>query len=219
MDNQEQRSSDSVIASKEQPSAENSSKDTENTASWLIFDDGGSPGICKDYTSLAVKACDVEVINATLRVVSKIATKGVGEKEPAKGFLIILGDGGQLMEEGNEFGKPPRPELNPFIGKELTIYDVESSGAAQRYAYPTFITDGAIVINGRDGEILASNYTITCLQNHPGSTAGGKKHEAASSIAQAGFFVIKCSEDSCSIDGRAHGQFGMVVRGGSRVFA
>jgi hypothetical protein len=91
----------------------------------------------------------------------------------------------------------------------VTIYDVEKQGAAQRYVYPAFTTDGAMVIDGSTGEILASNYTVTA-NLADGSTAGGKKHQAASAISQMGpCFVIKCSEDSCSVDGQAHGPFGV----------
>ena len=149
------------------------------------------------------------MINAALRVASKVATKGVGEKQPAKGFLIIIGEREQLM--GNKLGKPPEPKFNMFCDNSVSIDDVEKQGAAQRYVYPAFTTDGAMIIDGTTGEILASNYTVTA-NLADGSTAGGKKHQAASAIAQGGpCFVIKCSEDSCSVDGQAHGDFGVFI--------
>jgi len=53
--------------------------------------------------------CTPKVVNAALRVASKVATKGVGEKQPAKGFLIIIGEREQLM--GNELGLVTRPSV------------------------------------------------------------------------------------------------------------
>jgi hypothetical protein len=151
--------------------------------------------------------CTMAVINAALRVASKVATKGVGEQQKAKGFLIIIGEREQLMGKG--LGQPPEPRFNMFCDNSVTIDDVEKQGAAQRYVYPAFTTDGAMIIDGTTGEILASNYTVTA-NLADGSTAGGKKHQAASAISQMGpCFVIKCSEDSCSVDGQAHGDFGV----------
>jgi hypothetical protein len=170
------------------------------------FDDQGRPQLRVGFSE-APESCTAEVINAVLRVASRVATKGVGEKQKAKGFLIIIGEREQLM--GKELGKPPEPKFNMFCDNSVSIGDVEKQGAAQRYVYPAFTTDGAMIIDGTTGEILASNYTVTA-NLADGSTAGGKKHQAASAIAQAGpCFVIKCSEDSCDVDGQAHGDFGV----------
>ena len=172
----------------------------------FIFDDLGRPQLRVGFSE-APESCTVEVINAVLRVASKVATKGVGEKQPAKGFLLIIGEREQLM--GNDLGRPPKSKFNMFSGKGLTITRFEKDGAAQRYVHPAFTTDGAMIIDGTTGEILASNYTVTA-NLADGSTAGGKKHQAASAIAQRGpCFVIKCSEDSCSVDGQSHGDFGV----------
>ena len=172
----------------------------------FIFDDLGRPQLRVGFSETP-ESCTVEVINAALRVASKVATKGVGEQQPAKGFLIIIGERERLL--GKTLGKPPEPKFNMFRKNAVTIDDVEKQGAAQRYVYPAFTTDGAMIIDGTTGEILASNYTVTA-NLADGSTAGGKKHQAASAIAQAGpCFVIKCSEDSCDVDGQAHGDFGV----------
>ena len=172
----------------------------------FTFDDLGRPQLRVGFSETP-ESCTIEVINAALRVASKVATKGVGEQQKAKGFLIIIGEREQLM--GNELGKPPEPRFNLFSDDSVTIDNVEKQGAAQRYVYPAFTTDGAMIIDGTTGEILASNYTVTA-NLADGSTAGGKKHQAASAIAQKGScFVIKCSEDSCDVDGQAHGDFGV----------
>ena len=168
---------------------------------------GKPPQLGEKMKAKLPDACTLEVINTTLRVASKIATKGVGEQVKAKGFLLIIGDRAQL--EGGDLGKAPPQELNRFAGNKITMDMVDTDGEVQRYVYPAFTTDGAMTIDGQTGEILASNYTVTKnLEN--GSTAGGKKHAAASAIAQNGpCFVIKCSEDSCSVDGHPHGDFGI----------
>ena len=107
----------------------------------FMLDDLGRPQLRVGFSE-APESCTVEVINAVLRVASKVATKGVGEKQPAKGFLLIIGERKQLM--GKELGQPPEPEFNMFSGKGLTMADVEKDGAVQRYVYPAFTTDGAM---------------------------------------------------------------------------
>ena len=151
--------------------------------------------------------CHIEVINTALRVASKVATEGVGEKQPAKGFMMIIGDGVKLGTAG-VIGNCPAATFNRFSGKDINIAQVDTDGQAQRYVYPVFTTDGAIVIDGETGRLIASNFTVTANLTN-GSQKGGKKHAAASAAAQAGCFVIKCSEDSCSVDGHAHGPLGI----------
>ena len=64
---------------------------------------------------------------------------------------------------------------------------------------PDFSTDKAIVIDGASGLILASKWGVANLEK--GIHGEGTKSQAASAIAQEGFFAIKCSEDSCGYDG------------------
>ena len=85
------------------------------------------------------------------------------------------------MHKGT-LGQSPAPQFNRFHGKEITIQQVDAGGRAARFVDPAFITDGAMVIDGRTGQILATNYTVSNLAK--GSGEGGKKHAAASAIAQ-----------------------------------
>ena len=125
--------------------------------------------------------CSLDVINTALKVASKVATEGVGEKQEAKGFMIIIGDRSRLLkagviDEAAEIGEAPEKKYNRFDadGRKITIFQVEKDGKAQRFVYPVFTTDGALVIDGEDGELLASNYTVKANLTN-GSQAGGKK--------------------------------------------
>ena len=97
------------------------------------IDDQGRPQLRVGFIGTP-ESCTVKVINAVLRVASKVATKGVGEKQPAKGFLIIIGEREQLM--GKELGQPPEPKFNMFCDNSVSIDDVEKQGVAQRYVTP-----------------------------------------------------------------------------------
>ena len=45
------------------------------------------------------------------------------------------------------------------VGRQ--IIDLESDGEAQRYVYPDFVTDGAMIVDGQTGKILGHGYTVT----------------------------------------------------------
>ena len=168
----------------------------------FAFDPDGAP----TCTANLPNGCCKQVVDAALSVGSQVATKGVGEKLAAKGFLILLGDSGRLLTSGM-IGNPVPTKYNKYEGKTVCIQDVASDDEAKRFVYPDFIIDGAMIIDWATGKILGSGYTVTENMKN-GSTKGGKKHTAASAASQSGPCVaIKCSEDSCGIDGEARGDF------------
>lgn len=166
------------------------------------FADDGSPQWSGDLPN----SCSVKVADALLKVASRVATKGIGEKQKAKGFLFIAGEAKQLLTKGciGNLGR-----FNKYEAHYVTVFDVVSDGEAQRFVYPDFISDGAMIIDGRDGRILGHGYTVTANLQYA-SKQGGKRHEAASASSQTGpCFVVKASEDVCSVDGVCSGCFGV----------
>ena len=86
----------------------------------------------------------------------------------------------------------------------LNLFDDEKEEALRQVALD-FLTDGAMVIDVRTGNVIASGVTVLDLSR--GSKNGGKKTQAASSAARgdgkdpATFSVaIKLSEDDCGLD-------------------
>ena len=102
-------------------------------SSAFVFDDHGAPQLAGD--ARVPPSCNSDVINSALRVASTVATKGVGEKQDAKGFLMVIGDRNKLMMRYGELGKPPEKEYNLFHDKGITIYEVETDGRAERCAH------------------------------------------------------------------------------------
>ena len=88
--------------------------------------------------------CREDVVNATLKLASKVATKGLGEKVPAKGFLIIIGDHILLMNGTlGTFGA-----LNKYSDKEISVLTIFDNPEAMTYVLPDFGMDKAMVIDG-----------------------------------------------------------------------
>merc|ERR1719343_762174 len=59
-----------------------------------------------------------------------------------------------------------------------------------------FHTDGAIVVDGRSGRVVASSWFVGDIRL--GGMEGGARSRSAKAVAQqaGGCYVIKCSEDS-----------------------
>ena len=87
----------------------------------------------------------------------------------------------------------------------LTLNTIFEKAETMTFVLPDFGMDKAMVICGESGRILANKWAVSDISQ--GDDTQGTKHQAASAIAQKGFFAIKCSDDSCSVDGRAIGDF------------
>ena len=67
-----------------------------------------------------------------------------------------------------------------------------------------FIQDGALFVDGQSGKIFANQYIID-LSTRFSDKNGGTGHRNASAAGIEGCLAIKCSEDSCLIDGKGKG--------------
>ena len=132
----------------------------------------------------------------------KLAKKGVkdgiGEGQPAHGFVIIMALAKLLFEmKANgqpKLGKIMNPALYDYRDKNLNLNDAD--------AYATLCllacADGAIVVDLPTGQILGGNYSIVDLSEAQHDMKGGTRHRSASSCAQiTGGFVIVASEAEC----------------------
>ena len=138
-----------------------------------------------------------EVAEATSKMILDVARNGIGEKTPAKGMLVIAGDGGKFSDLGKV------PKRNKFQGQDVNILNMDSED--KTFVYECFIADGAMIIDGRTGRIIANNYRVGEVAH--GDDGGGLKHKAGSAIAQSGAcLAIKCSEDHCVVDGQGKGE-------------
>jgi len=147
------------------------------------------------------------VCRACIRLATDIAAMGLDENRPHHGFTIIIGDSVRLENCG-------RAGFNPFHGQTLKVIsengvpDDEILDIMRRNA---FHGDGAIVIDGTSGAVIASGWFVSDISL--GGKAGGARSLSARAIAQqAGYcFVIKCSEDSRGVIdlhlGTSHSKF------------
>ena len=132
----------------------------------------------------------------------KLAKKGVrdgiGEGQPAHGFVIIMALA-KLLFEMKANGQPKlgyimNPDLYDYRNKNFNLNDAN--------AYATLVNlareDGAIVVDLPTGQILGGNYSIVDLSEAQHDMKGGTRHRSASSCAQiTGGFVIVASEAEC----------------------
>ena len=132
----------------------------------------------------------------------KLAKKGVkdgiGEGQPAHGFVIIMALAKLLFEmKANgqpKLGKIMNPDLYDYRDKNFNLKD------ANAYATLCLLAreDGAIVVDLPTGKILGGNYSIFDLSEAQHDMSGGTRHRSASSCAQiTGGFVIVASEAEC----------------------
>eukprot|EP00931_Biecheleriopsis_adriatica_P040498 TRINITY_DN23209_c0_g1_i2.p1 TRINITY_DN23209_c0_g1~~TRINITY_DN23209_c0_g1_i2.p1 ORF type:complete len:161 (-),score=23.34 TRINITY_DN23209_c0_g1_i2:43-525(-) len=93
------------------------------------------------------------------------------------------------------------PKLNMYSHVHVTVLSL--SAEDERYVLPCFIKDKALIVDGSTGRILADSFAISSIGK--GDASQGTKSQAASAIAQEGFFAVACSEDSCSVEGQIAG--------------
>ena len=166
-----------------------------------------------------------DVLNATAKLMSWLARVGVpvhvaGREsyfEAAKGALLIVADGEHVWKycERPKYNKYDHMnELKhwqtgkPISVNVLTIFEYRNEEALRQLALD-FLTDGAMVVDIRTGNVIASGVTVLNLSH--GSRNGGKKTQAASSAARgdgmdvATYSVtLKLSEDDCDVDLNPH---------------
>jgi len=134
----------------------------------------------------------VSVVRAAVTLSQVIAAEGLDENRPHHGFTVIVGDEERLASCG-------RAGFNPFEGHDLRL--VNREGDLDKDAFDTmrrnaFHGDGAIVLDGRSGKVVASGWFVGDIRL--GGSSGGARSRSAKAVAQqAGeCYVIKCSEDS-----------------------
>jgi hypothetical protein len=126
------------------------------------------------------------VAKACVRLAREVACDGLPERQKHHGFTIIVGDAARLSNCGVS-------NFNPFQGHELYVVDSSARDTIWRNA---FHSDGAIVIDGLTGRVIASGWFVQDISL--GGSDGGARSRSARAVAQqAGCcYVIKCSEDS-----------------------
>merc|ERR1712008_619668 len=126
------------------------------------------------------------VVKACVHLAREVACDGLPERQKHHGFTIIIGDAARLSTCGVS-------NFNPFQGNELYVVD---SGARDTIWRNAFHSDGAIVIDGLTGHVVASGWFVQDLSL--GGSDGGARSRSARAVAQqaGGCYVIKCSEDS-----------------------
>jgi len=136
--------------------------------------------------------CAPHVVKACVCLAQDIATNGLDEKRPHHGFTMIIGDGKALAACG-------KSGFNPFQGHDVRV--VKQGGTTSIEAVETlrrnaFHSDGAIVVDGLSGRVVASSWFVGDISL--GGMDGGARSRSAKAVAQqaGGCYVIKCSEDS-----------------------
>lgn len=136
--------------------------------------------------------------NVVTKEVAVARHHGAGETQPTKGILVVVGsfnDGfdkvGYHNETNNTFATSKHNVLKWKDFKTLIL--------------PVFTKDGALFIDGESGKIMADGYFIDLRHRHADQN-GGSGHKNASAAGAKGCLAIKCSEDSCLIDGKGKGE-------------
>lgn len=135
---------------------------------------------------------DADVAEACLIMAQRIASRGLDENRAHHGFTIIIGNSEALDSCG-------RAGFNPFAGHSLNVVNAEGDldeGVFDTLRRNAFNADGAIVIDGATGVVVASGWFVNDISE--GGYSGGARTRSARAVArQAGdCYVIKASEDS-----------------------
>lgn len=139
-----------------------------------------------------------EMAQAALALARDIAKNGLGEGRPAHGFVLAVCDGEEMMRRDADgfpiYGEPHDGNI-VFSSKRICLLGI--AGADRRLVLAELTKDGMLLVDGRSGNFVASNYMVTELRR--GETSGGARHKSASAMAQfdGGNFVVKASQDVC----------------------
>merc|ERR1712008_241602 len=136
--------------------------------------------------------CTPPVVKACVRLSQDVAANGLDENRPHHGFTVIVGDEQALATCG-------KSGFNPFQGHDIRVINqngLTSAEAIETLRRNAFHTDGAIVVDGRSGRVVASSWFVGDIRL--GGMEGGARSRSAKAVAQqaGGCYVIKCSEDS-----------------------
>ena len=134
-----------------------------------------------------------DVANACGEAILHGARIGVGERQLAKGMLVLVGSEKQFEDIGYA------GERNKFKYENICIQDWRD-GENESFILSCFASDLALFVEGKTGRILADQYTVD-LPTRQADQGGGTKHKNSSAAGMKGLLAIKCSEDCCSNDG------------------
>ncbi len=137
----------------------------------------------------------MEVATAMGEVLLHGARHGAGERTPCKGMLLVAGSSDDYTDEN--FGYV-HDNHNRFFNREIYIQEWRDHSS---FILSCFIQDGAMFIEGSTGLILADRYSLE-LNTRNADQNGGQGHKVASAVGMRGCLAIKCSADSCMVDGQ-----------------
>ena len=142
-----------------------------------------------------------DVCELVFTLAADLAANGLPEKQPHHGFTIVVGHGRELMSL-----KPGRKSNNPLTNEKRYRYFTPSDFnmferghlhiSSDHIRRNAFHGDGAVVVDGRTGNVLGAGMIVSDLTN--GGERGGGRHKSSKAVAHqaGGCFVVKCSEDS-----------------------
>ncbi|KAJ8599246.1 hypothetical protein CTAYLR_006224 [Chrysophaeum taylorii] len=148
-----------------------------------------------------------DIVEAALAAARMIATEGPGEKQPAHGFLFIVGNSTELLAPDpnlqfeqtessvhSKYGFFPK-DLDRRDSNVILIQDCSKSEAKKRALQTLCARDNAIVVDGTTGRVCCGGFANRDTTTPYGT---GSRTGAASSIAfKANCVTIKASEDIC----------------------
>lgn len=147
---------------------------------------------------------------AALEVARTIVTEGLGEKRPAHGLCIIVGDaeeivfGAELVDDRMHFQGEHGSFRSDLDRRHLNI-DIRDCerGPGHRVLCNLCFEDGAVVVDSVTGQVYCGGFFV---QNTSGSKAcDGARTRAASAMGAMRYYVIMASESICgSIDNPPH---------------
>mmetsp|Transcript_116636 Transcript_116636/g.326279 ORF Transcript_116636/g.326279 Transcript_116636/m.326279 type:complete len:236 (+) Transcript_116636:97-804(+) len=160
---------------------------------------------CQPWRRLLPPHLCADACSAAVAVGQRIARWGLDKRRAHRGFMIIIGDEVGLAAAGTS-------SFNPFQGHDLSV--VDDSGDLDEETFDilrrnAFNTEGAVVLSGKTGKVLASGW---CMHDdgESGRMSNGRSLAAAKLANKAGgCCVIFCHKDSSGeltlhLPGHAH---------------
>lgn len=145
---------------------------------------------------------DITVADAVLKTAQMVVTEGLGEGRPADGFCIIVGNAHEILADERDDG--PDIKLCRY-GRFKTYldrrrHDLKISncfGERKRNLLNLFNEDGAIVVDGKTGQVCCGGFIVYDLSG--GISTGGARTIAASAMARkaGGCYVVLASQAIC----------------------
>merc|ERR1719362_2674040 len=104
--------------------------------------------------------CKPEVVKACMHLAQDVAANGLDENRPHHGFTIIIGDEQSLARCG-------KSGFNPFSGHNVRVVEEDGTACAKAVEIlrrNALHTDGAIVVDGLSGRVVASSWFVGDIQ-------------------------------------------------------